>query len=739
MFNSLNVAQSGLKVSQVQVENVMNNIANEGTNGYKKRDVNVGELAINDTRETGRGAVVQDVTRNTSVYMYQNLITEESKNSALDELNIMLEDIESIFYETDDSGLSADLNRYFTSVENLRTSPNNEIYKNDIKNNANTLIDTLKTLYSEIEQREATTLGNAKDTVSEINGLLSDIGDISFDIANSTIVQHDLLDKRDALEKELSEYIDVDISREDSYTLSIGGVVAVRHDNNVRDLQVVEDYQAQRDVYTDPTQSGYISSIVDPAAGTWDSDDQDQEEQLINVIGNATGQVNFLGTFVAGSISGDTADQTVERIVADKAAVIANWNTVYPDREINDIVKSAAGALQIIYEDTEGDVPIIAETSSEGITFITSYETTKGIADSVTYTLNNELSVTLTVGEVLSNAIDTNADGVGDTDLTVDATNIVQALTFKINEDPEMSKHITAYNGSYTFDNNGNKVLRQPTNAEYYLVVESNTKGETGAFTGEITVNDKDAGYTVDDDGNPTTAEVYTQRTPIQKNELISKDAIDDIHLEIYEAEIPIESGRLKSMIDNLKTDSGNNLFAEYKERLDQFAYALSDLSSGYIEKDDGTYVYGLDKITYSDDYDKKIEIGLFTGSSISSLAFNNSMVNTLDQNKLDYLADLQWKENIDFDGTGENLTSFYSFYQELRINIADDRENIRFRNESQSAVTESLQHNYDKLTKVDKDEEMIELIKYQAAYEANAKMITVVDEMLATILGLKN
>ncbi|MEA2050394.1 MAG: flagellar basal body rod C-terminal domain-containing protein [Campylobacterota bacterium] len=726
MFNSLNIAQSGLKVSQVQVENVMNNLANENTVGYKSRTVNVAELDMNDLRETGRGVVVEDVSRSTSVYMYQNLLTEESKNSELDELNIMLEDIESIFYETDDSGLSADLNRYFTSIENLRTSPDNEIYKNDITNNANILIESLQTLYSEIEQREATTIGNAKEAVNEINGLLQDIGDISYDIQNTSVTQLDLLDKRDALEKELSEYIDVDISRENQYMLELGGLVAVRHDNNVRSLEVVEEYQVQRDVYTLPNTPGYVDSIIDTAIGTWSDSDQTSEVQKMYVNGNTTGQVNFLGTFVDSSVAGEDAETTANRIVADSANIISHWNSVYPDREIQSITSPNAGELEITYKDSEGDVAVIAETSSEGVTFITSSETTKGIADSITYTLNNEHDITITVGETVNGQV-------------VDQTNIIQSLVYKINNDSDMSKDITAYNGSYTVDDNGSKVLRTPTDQDYYLIIESNIEGEEGAFKGEIIVNDETAGYTVDDDGNATTAEVSTKRTYVEKNEVISKVASDDIHIEVFGDEIELSSGRLKSMMDNLQTDSESNKFANYKEQLDQFAYALSNLSSGYIENDDGSYVYGLDEITYNDDYDKKVEIGLFTGSSVSSLSFNDNMVNTLDQEKLDYLAEIQWKEDIDFDGTGENKTSFYTFYQELRVNIADDRENVIFRKESQAAVTESLETNYNKITKVDSDNEMISLIQYQAAYEANAKMITVVDEMLQTILGMKS
>ena len=38
---------------------------------------------------------------------------------------------------------------------------------------------------------------------------------------------------------------------------------------------------------------------------------------------------------------------------------------------------------------------------------------------------------------------------------------------------------------------------------------------------------------------------------------------------------------------------------------------------------------------------------------------------------------------------------------------------------------------------KVDPDEEMINLLQYQAAYEANAKIITAVDEMIQTLLAM--
>ena len=41
-------------------------------------------------------------------------------------------------------------------------------------------------------------------------------------------------------------------------------------------------------------------------------------------------------------------------------------------------------------------------------------------------------------------------------------------------------------------------------------------------------------------------------------------------------------------------------------------------------------------------------------------------------------------------------------------------------------------------LVKVDKDDEMLDLMKFQSAYTANTKIVTAIDEMLQTLLGLK-
>lgn len=752
MLHTLNVAQTGLKAAQTQVENTMNNIANENVAGYKKRAVNISEIEHADARITGRGVFIDSVNRTTNVYMYQNLITEEARYNELKELNSILGDIESIFSETDDSGVSAELNRYFESIENLRTTPHSEIYKNDIINSANSLIMGLKTLYDDIEQKENLLLTETKDIVDKVNSILTEIGDISKKILDTTgnVNPNDLLDKRDALEKELAQYVDVEITRGDSYELKVAGVMAVRFDTNVRQINLVENYTPQQDVYIKADQYGtptinattndYASSFTVPF-GT--STAQEIQTLDINGTADATGNVIFLGTTLTGLAGADGATVAAEIAVpATNASIISNWNNSNPDREI-DTITVAGNQVTITYAATEGDVPAINNSESNGIEFTGSIETTKGVRESLTYTLNNTYEITVTVGETLYEAdgvtpVDFDNSGAPVGEVTED--NIIQALVYRINQDDDIGSTITAYNGEYELDSQGNKILTSDANHslyiapgtnvagldDRYLFIEANIDGEEGSFVGELLINDGSTGP------NANT------RTYVDRTEAFSEEGIDDIHLEIYEKEITVSSGELKPMIDNLKTDSGSNLLKDYKERLDLFAQRLSDLTDSYIENSDQTYIFGTDAVSVDYDADKAVNINLFNGASVKTLEFLENSINTMTQEKLDYLSELQWKEDVNFDRTGENNQSFSQYFQTLRVHIADDRETVIFNEEAQEAVKESLQNSYDLLTKVDKDEEMVDLIKFQSAYEANAKIITTVDEMLETLLGIK-
>ncbi len=629
MLNSLNVAQSGLSASKIAVENVSNNISNENTPGYKKRVVQLSELELIDGRMTGRGVRADEVYRITSQYLYDNMVNENSKTNYLSEVSSMIGNIEKMFQEGEDSGFSSDFNRFLQSVENLRSNPNSEIYKNTFKTQGRVLVDSLQNLYANIEKQENLTRTSLETNVDTINEIIKEIGDVNSQMGQYIVASNDLLDKRDSLEKELSKYVDIEVDRSnDEYSLKIGGVVAVRFNTNIREVNLVEKKIAQIDRFS-----------TNPPAGA--------------PIG---------------------------------------WK---PENAIEE----KFGTLQT--------------------------------GDKVTYKLNNEFSVSVEIGsnqytdsEGNSYSIDFDNDGTSD---TVDETNYVRALASAINHNSDISEKVVAYNGNYELDAAGNRV--DNFTSDDFLLVEARYSGEEGKFSGRISV--KKAA------GNPT------ENGTLFKNDYQSVEGSNRVSLAIYDKEVNTNSGVIKAQTENLTTNAIGNKIIDYKEKLDAFAATISDIYDKYIKVGTDDYKFGH---IASDEYNGTENIkhlNLFSGSDVKSLKFNDSAVNDLKQVDLDYMATLQWKKNIEFGGFGQNVesknaTSFSEFFQEIRINISSDKENNDFLLEAQVTVEQSLQVTYDKLTKVDSDEEMINLIKFQAAYTANAKIITVVDQMLDTILGIR-
>ena len=216
MLSTLGVSQSGLNAAKIAVENVSNNIANENTVGYKKRVVQLSELEQMNSGFTGRGVSADNAYRITSQYMYDKLISENSKLNYYSKSSSMLSSVEAIFKETTNSGLSAELNRYYQSVENLRTNPNSQVYKTALQNQGTVLVESLQNIYTSVEKQQKNEKSELYTNVGDVNDTLKQIGIINEKIGKFGET-NDLLDKRDQLELELSNYADITVSRDDGF------------------------------------------------------------------------------------------------------------------------------------------------------------------------------------------------------------------------------------------------------------------------------------------------------------------------------------------------------------------------------------------------------------------------------------------------------------------------------------------------------------------------------------------
>ncbi len=95
---------------------------------------------------------------------------------------------------------------------------------------------------------------------------------------------------------------------------------------------------------------------------------------------------------------------------------------------------------------------------------------------------------------------------------------------------------------------------------------------------------------------------------------------------------------------------------------------------------------------------------------------------------------------NIDFkysDGTVISDTPD-GFYRNMTGNIAINAENSRRDTDASEAVYNAVYQEQQSISGVNVDEELTNLLKYQTAYSANAKIITTIDQMLQTLLTIK-
>ncbi|MCT7482151.1 flagellar hook-associated protein FlgK [Aliarcobacter cryaerophilus] len=632
MFSTLSVSQTGLNTSKYAIENVSNNQANRNTPGYKKRVADLSEIRLNGVHITGQGVNFGGISRVTSQYMYDKFMQESTKANYLDKSSNMLGGIEKIFAETNSSGFSVDLNRYFQSVESLRTNPSSEVNRSYMKTQGAVIVESLQNLYSSIEKQAQIEKVELKTDVKKVNQILKEIADVNVKIEKYDPSVNDLLDKRDLLELELSKFVDVDINRDAGfYEIKIGGVVAVSNNIFHKEIEIEDRLTPQIDKF----------NHLDSTGKVYDS---------------------------------------------------LKYNSDF--------------SAKVDYDEH----------------------------DTITYKLNNEFSVSVKIDEIITGNWDGDPN-TPDTTMPVDNNNITRALMFKINSDPNMSKLVTAHNGEYTLDASGNKIPMYP-NSDNYLKIESNLPGAENEFIGRISVERK-------------TGTVVNGREIIYKNDKESKIGQTDTVLTILDQDLNLKSGSMRAQVENLSTSNPNNKFQKYLDQLDQFAQTLADVNSSYIRVGSNDYVYGRDgseahnTAPFPPIGGDIVNMNLFSGSSVKTLKFDKNAVNDLNQQNLDYLATLQWKDNLSFKGGAQNpndvnSTSFVEFYRNLKVGVSTDKEEANYGFEVQDAIANNLGTAYNEVVKVNSDDEMIDLMKFQAAFSANAQVISAVDEMIQVLLGMK-
>lgn len=94
----------------------------------------------------------------------------------------------------------------------------------------------------------------------------------------------------------------------------------------------------------------------------------------------------------------------------------------------------------------------------------------------------------------------------------------------------------------------------------------------------------------------------------------------------------------------------------------------------------------------------------------------------------------------FDFKESRQLTTSdtIYGYFDQIVTRIGARTNSVVASNDTISAQYNAIKQEHDSISKVSIDEEMANLIRYQTSYGAAAKVITTIDQMMVTLLGLK-
>ena len=139
-----------------------------------------------------------------------------------------------------------------------------------------------------------------------------------------------------------------------------------------------------------------------------------------------------------------------------------------------------------------------------------------------------------------------------------------------------------------------------------------------------------------------------------------------------------------------------------------------------------------------------------FDGDSASNISLNSEYIDNPTKisagkssasgdNTLSLSMVQQQFEVYEFDVGGATFeTTMYGMYDIIATDVGTKTNSAILHNETVTAQFNAIELEYQSISKVSIDEEMTNLIKYQSAYGAAAKIITTIDQMMQTLLGIK-
>ncbi len=696
----LGVAKSGLTAAQTAIAVTGENISNVDTVGYSRRSVSFAEAYVVDgaAGQVGSGVWANEVQRYFNQYVENQYYDQASLRDRWESLYNNLSNTESLFNESSGYGLSDTLNEFFTSWEDLIQSTGNASSRNSVIESSQTLISTLNSMNSDLVSQQQNAEAAILQQVDEVNDLLTQIATLNKQISTTTADQNSLLDSRSQLVRELSGYMDI------KYIDKGDGNVTI----TTQAGQTLVDGAAHFNISYDAPQATTAltsTSTFDGQAYFSGSDDQEYTLQVVQAgnVSSGTGAALFRVSVDGGKTWLKDSDGNELHVAARDQKTAADvgelsiWFGTTTDNETAPTTSLSVGDKFTI-------VPSRALYWNENTSTkenITPYTYSSGTMDSSRLT-GGTLSALCSYKNEYLGAYREKLDSIANT--------VIWEVN-KLHSQGTGLENLSDVTGTYSVKHD---TMALGSNSSGLTYSSKLTSGSAYMYIYNTSTGLQVTGGALDFSGGAGTKLNFDPKT----------DTLEDVR------------------------DAVNNTYGSYLTATIVNHQLTISAKDGY-SFNMGTDTTGLYAALGLNTY--------FTGSQCSDMGINTAITTDTDRlcaghvngagqaNEGDgttasAISDLlSTKVNISTLRGGTVSETISSYYSGLVSKVGADTSQSKYKYQYTEALASDLDDQQQATSGVNIDEEMTNLIKYQHAYTAAAKLITTADEMMQTLLSLKS
>ncbi|MGI9951231.1 flagellar hook-associated protein FlgK [Moorellaceae bacterium AZ2] len=233
-FFGINTALRGLMVHQRALQTTAHNIANASTEGYtRQRVVMVPTLAYpvpamnrpgGQGWQVGTGVDVQEIRRIRDEFLDSQIRRETGTLGRWEQIQYILEQVEIVFNEPSDTGLSTLLSQFWASWQELAKNAESSPVRMTVIETAAALAEAFNHSARQLDNIRQDIEETLRLKIDEINLLSQQIADLNAQIKSIVTAgdqPNDLLDRRDLLLDQLSKIIDFTINYNSDGTIRV--------------------------------------------------------------------------------------------------------------------------------------------------------------------------------------------------------------------------------------------------------------------------------------------------------------------------------------------------------------------------------------------------------------------------------------------------------------------------------------------------------------------------------------